>query len=304
MFLTPGSRWCLRESPLLRAISALYLLPLLLLVGCGGLFPRPDAAASMSALPPGVKTTAGRLDSATGCPLHYRSFASTGARMDAQDGGDLTILAPGFLRSQRRMRDLAATLARDGVPVATLDFCNQKPWAGRIVQNARDMQALARHLGAERVVYAGFSAGGLAALLAARADPKALGVVTLDLVETQGLGVRAARGLDRPLLALAGEPTNCNAQAKGEAVYAVAERARVRSVSGAGHCDFESPTDAVCALICEDPDGTRRVHRKQIIAEATAAVRALWQRDAAKWPGPALTGVMGVPSSPLQSGSR
>ncbi len=246
---------------------------LLLLAGCSGLAPRPEAGASQARLPSGVTVTLGRLASATGCPLDYRIYRTAGAPGDGDR--DWVILAHGFLRSQQRLSDLAARLAKDGVPVATLDFCNQKSWAGRHVQNAQDMQALARHLGAERVIYAGFSAGGLAALLAARADPKALGVVTLDLVDTQGLGVRAARGLDKPLLALAGEPTNCNAQGNAEAVYAAAGRARVRHIAGAGHCDFESPTDTFCELVCTDPDGPRRSHRRQIIADATEAVCTL-----------------------------
>ena len=258
-------------SPLRRTARGLCSVLLLLLVGCSGLDRRPDADASKAARPTGVTVTAGRHPSATGCPLDYRIYRSAAT----SDSGDWVILAHGFLRGQQRLHDLAARLAKDGVPVATLDFCNQKPWAGRHVQNARDMQALARHLGAQRVVYAGFSAGGLAALLAARADPQALGVVTLDLVDTQGLGVRAARELHKPLLALVGEPTNCNAQGNGEAVYAFAGRARVRHIAGAGHCDFESPTDTFCKLVCTDPDGQERSHRRQIIAGATEAVFAL-----------------------------
>ena len=258
-------------SPLRRTARGLCSVLLLLLVGCSGLDRRPDADASKAPQPSGVTVTAGRHPSATGCPLDYRIYRSAGA----PDDGDWVILAHGFLRGQQRLRDLAARLAKDGVQVATLDFCNQKPWAGRPVQNARDMQALARHLGAQRVVYAGFSAGGLAALLAARADPQALGVVTLDLVDTQGLGLRAARGLEKPLLALAGEPTNCNAQANGEAVYAIADRAHVQRIPGAGHCDFESPTDTFCKLVCTDPDGPGRSHRRQILADAARAVRAL-----------------------------
>ena len=260
----------LRVPPRRSALKLFYPLGLLLVAGCSGPLPRTDVTSSQP-LPNRVTVTAGRLASATGCPLNYQIY-----RIAAPpEGGDWVILAPGFLRGQGHLRDLAATLARDGMQVATLDFCNQKPWAGRHVQNARDMHALARHLGAERVVYAGFSAGGLAALLAARADPKALGVVTLDLVEAQGLGLRAARGLDKPLLALAGEPTNCNAQGNSDAVYAIAGLARVQRIAGAGHCDFESPSDALCELVCTDPDGPERSHRRQIIARAAAALQSL-----------------------------
>ncbi|WP_295886013.1 alpha/beta hydrolase [uncultured Thiohalocapsa sp.] len=263
-------------------------LPLLLLAGCGGLLLRPDAAQQTD-LPAGVALRSGQIASATGCTLDYRLYgpatqlpAAAGSGAPAR-GGDWVILAHGFLRSQARMQGLAGAMAADGMQVATLDFCNQKPWAGRHVQNGRDMVALARHLGAERVVYAGFSAGGLAALLAGRADPRTVGIVTLDLVETGGLGVGAARQLDKPLLALAGEPTNCNALDNGRAVLRATDRARVQRIAGAGHCDFEAPTDGLCELVCADPDGAERTHRAQVIAGATAAAVALFAGDADGW---------------------
>ena len=262
------------------AFKRLDLLLALFLAGCSGLLLRPDAVAPASDLPPGVSITEGRIASDTGCPLDYRAYRPRGA----VDNGDWVILAHGFLRSQQRMRDLAATMAAGDMQVATLDFCNQKPWAGRHVQNSRDMVDLARHLGAARVVYAGFSAGGLAAVLAGGADPRAVGVVTLDLVDTQGLGIGTARGLTKPLLAIAGEPTNCNALANGSAVYRVARDARVKRVGGAGHCDFESPTDGLCELVCADPDGTAETHRDAIIASATAAARSLLDEDVSGWP--------------------
>lgn len=263
-------------------------LSLLLLAGCSGLLLRPDAAAQAD-LPAGVGLRSGQIASATGCALDYRLYgpatrlpAAAGNGAPAR-GGDWVILAHGFLRSQARMRGLAGAMAADGMQVATLDFCNQKPWAGRHVQNGRDMVALARHLGAERVVYAGFSAGGLAALLAGRADATALGILTLDLVDTQGLGVGAARRLDKPLLALAGEPTNCNALANGAGVYRVADHARVQQLDGAGHCDFESPTDGLCELVCTDPDGAGGSHRERIIASARAAASALLDGSPDAW---------------------
>jgi hypothetical protein len=255
-------------------LGTLYpLLLLVLLGGCSGLLLRPDAAAraTPAELPAGVQVAAGQLRSSTGCTIDYQRYRPAAA----PDGDAWVILAHGFLRSQQRMQGLAAALAADGMQVATLDFCNQKPWAGRHVQNSRDMLALARHLGAERVVYAGFSAGGLAALLAGRADANSIGILTLDLVDAGGLGLGAARQLDKPLVALVGQPTNCNANGNAAPVYAATARARVAPIAGAGHCDFESPTDGLCELICADPDGAAASHRQAIIADATAAVSAL-----------------------------
>jgi pimeloyl-ACP methyl ester carboxylesterase len=151
------------------------------------------------------------------------------------------------------------------------------------------MQTLARHLGAERTVYAGFSAGGLAALLAAREDRGTAGVLTLDLVDAGGLGVGAARALDKPLFAIAGEPANCNAEGNGAAVYTAASAARVQWVEGTSHCDFESPTDELCELVCTDPnDEPGDARRRRIIESASRAAQALmfdggaeaaWPRD-------------------------
>ena len=284
-----------------------YLLPaLILLASCSGLMLTPASDDAASRLPAGVKIASGSIDSSTGCRLDYRLYARSG-----QDPDDLVVLAHGFLRSQARMQTLAASLAADGTLVATLDFCNSSPWDGRHAQNGLDMVALARHLDARRVVYAGFSAGGLAAVIAGRADPNSIGVVTLDLVETQGLGVRAAKGLDKPLLALAGEPTNCNALDNGRVVVSATDWARVLRISGAGHCDFEAPTDRLCELICADPnagpdatqeahiatsgaaDGSRRQEidtetsaRERIIASTGLAVASLFDGDPLAWPHP------------------
>ncbi len=272
--------------PLQRLVPA--VLTILLLAGCGGLLLRGDASPGDDTvmLSDGVELTRGRIASSTGCVLDYSTFVPTeplGATTD------WVLLAHGFLRGQARMQDLAARMAGEGLRVATLDFCNQKPWAGRHVQNSRDMLALARHLGAERVVYAGFSAGGLAALLAAREDRDTVGVLTLDLVDAGDLGLGAARALDKPLFAIAGEPANCNADGNGAAVYVAAAGARVQRVRGASHCDFESPTDRLCELVCTDPDGERGgARRLRIIDSASRAAQALlfdggnraaWPRD-------------------------
>jgi len=268
-------------------IKPLFPTLLLLLAGCSGLLLRPAHDRPEPRMPAGVEMTAGSIVSSTGCTLDYRVYAIGDANRN-----DLLMLAHGFLRSQERMQELAATLAASGVPVATLDFCNPRPWDGRHAQNALDMTALARSLGAKRVVYAGFSAGGLAALIAGRTDAGAIGVVTLDLVETQGLGVRAARGLDKPLLALAGEPTNCNALDNGRAVFAATDWARVQRIDGAGHCDFEAPTDQLCELLCSDPDAdtphaSGLDQRERIIASTTLAVHALFDGDILAWPAQA-----------------
>ncbi|MBK5941873.1 hypothetical protein CCR96_22050 [Halochromatium roseum] len=268
-----------------------------------------------------IESVESELTSATGCTIRYRLYRPAEVRSSVQLSTQV-ILAHGFLRSQQRMAGLAEAIAAEGIPVATLDLCNMQFWDGRHQQNGLDMIALARHLeagaaagaagaagaadagakadrtigasladrageGGPGVIYAGFSAGALAALVAARNDPNALGVVTLDLVDAQGIGQRSARGLDKPLIGLAGESTNCNAYDNARELFSSGDQARLMRIAGAGHCDFEAPTDALCELICTDPDqaDARRTAqlREQIQSQTLAAIMSLINGDADNW---------------------
>lgn len=191
----------------------------------------------------------------------------------------LIVLAHGFLRDQRNMRGLAMALAEAGYPVATLNARHDSPLSGGHAKNSQDMIALARHLKAERVIYAGFSAGALAALLAAQTDPSAAGALTLDLVDSQGLGLKAARALALPVVALAGAPTNCNANNNAAPVYRAIQNLRLTPIPEASHCDFESPSDWLCRALCQAPPGqdesTKAAVRAEIIRDAVAGIDQL-----------------------------
>lgn len=258
----------------------------LVLAGCFGLVARDEGYASVlgkgaaAALPEvsrgggdarrDVPIETGVVDSATGCTLHYRLYRPATAQTD-----DLVVLGHGFLRSQERMADLAQALADEGIPAVTLDFCNARFWDGRHFRNGLDMIRVADALDAKQVVYAGFSAGGLAALVAGRNDPRTLGVVALDLVDAGRLGEGMAAGLDRPLIGLVGDPSPCNAENNGLAVFSATDRAAVERVRGAEHCDFESPTDWLCRLVCKRDAPDEGSPRRDIIAAATDAVVSL-----------------------------
>lgn len=235
----------------------------LALAGCAG-------AAVPENRRPGIAIETGTLLSATGCPLHYARYRPAQASR-----GDLIVLGPGFLRSGAHLADLAQSLAATGVTTVVLDACADQTWSGSHVRRGFEMIQLADTLAAQRVVYAGFSAGALAALVAGRQDPRALGVVALDLVDAQNLGQRMADGMTRPLLGLIGEASACNAYNNGLAVYAAIPHARVARIAGASHCDFESPTDWRCRLVCESDGWNRTSSRQEIIRMATAAIKAL-----------------------------
>lgn len=233
----------------------------------GGL---PDAARGVLRIERGAQV------SRMGCILRYTAYVPPRAR-----AGDVAVIGHGFMRSQARMADLARALAGAGVTAMTLDFCDSRPWSGHAISNGLDMIGIANARHARRVVYVGFSAGALAALIAGRNDPRALGVVALDLVDAGGLGRRLAVGLERPLIGLAGAPSACNAYNNGLAVYAASPDSALESFPEAGHCDFEGPTDWLCRLACEagpeDRIGDREV-RWAIIRSSVAAVTGLFAR--------------------------
>ena len=122
------------------------------------------------------------------------------------------------------------------------------------------------------------SAGGLAALLAAADDRSSIGVLALDLVDQGGLGRRAAETLGRPIIGLFGDASRCNADNNGLAVLAAAGQGEVIRIAGATHCDFESPSDGLCRLLCEPAqraDADAGQMRKAVIATSVAAVERL-----------------------------
>ena len=105
-----------------------------------------------------------------------------------------------FLRDQDNLVGLSRALANHGIQVVTLDFCNMRLWNGNHESNGLDMRALAQKLRmSDNIIYGGFSAGALAAVLAADDDTRA--ILALDLVDQNDLGLKrhscAANTADR-----------------------------------------------------------------------------------------------------------
>jgi predicted alpha/beta-hydrolase family hydrolase len=215
----------------------------------------------------------GRLQAASGCDYDYTVY-----RSGLGDRPVDVILAHGFLRDSDRMVDLARALAGAGLTTVTLDLCNMRPWNGGHRDNALEMRRVAERLAAPRPIYAGFSAGGLAALLAAADDPDTAGALTLDLVDQAGMGRQAAARLSQPVIGLFGDASSCNADLNGLDAVNVAPRGEVVRIGGATHCDFESPTDGLCRLVCE-PEGRSQdaaaERRAFIIEQAVEAAQSM-----------------------------
>ena len=214
----------------------------------------------------------GVITSSTGCEVVYTYFEpGVGAREV------LVVLGHGFMRSRKRMEPLAQHLASWGLPVVNVEFCNSKLWAGNHDRNGADMVALAGKFKVGKVIYAGFSAGGLAAMVAADLDNNTLAYLGLDMVDHRGLGKKIAPDLAIPFFGLYAAPSACNAQNNGLDSYGLAPDSKLIKVEDASHCHFELPVDGKCAFVCGK--GEKRFSRvtiqQTIVGLATAFL--VWQ---------------------------
>lgn len=168
---------------------------------------------------------------------------------EARDPAALVVLAHGFARSKEQMAGWATHIASWGLPVVTPDLCGLLSVDHE--QNAIDLVAVASAFAeGGAVLYAGHSAGGLAALLAVADDPAAVGVLGLDLTDAEDLGLSAAPTVPVPVGHLYGEPELCNAFGSGVVAVDAAPQTQSLHLLGADHCDFENPSDALCDIAC------------------------------------------------------
>lgn len=172
--------------------------------------------------------------------LHYAPSKSNRQR---------AILAHGFLRNPETMDSLATALADGGIESVVIDLKRSRLWAGNHEENARDMMALREALGWDRVIYAGFSAGGLSALLAASADDACVRLLMLDPVDSGSQGLDAAPLVGVPALAILGKPGPGNAWRNAAAMLRRIPEVREIEFADARHFDFESPGSSRAASI-------------------------------------------------------
>jgi pimeloyl-ACP methyl ester carboxylesterase len=187
------------------------------------------------------------------------------------------VLGHGFLRTQQHLRHLSESIAAAGIAVITVDFCAMQIWNGQHLINADAMREAALHHGAEQVVFAGHSAGALAALVAARDYQNSVGVLLLDFVDDPPIGVQALRGIELPVTALFGAPSACNAQGRDFDLITRIDHALVEQFDNASHCAFESPTDYLCVWLCGN-GSTDNVVQRRIIERAVQALFAFAAR--------------------------
>jgi predicted alpha/beta-hydrolase family hydrolase len=173
------------------------------------------------------------------------------------------ILAHGFLRSPETMDHLAKALAASGIETACIKLKHSTPWNGSHSANARDMIALRQALSWESVTYAGFSAGGLSALIAASEDKACTKLLLFDPVDQATLGKDSAPKVRVPTLALLCQPGPGNAHRNASAMLAAIPGCRIVDIPDATHCDFEARPSTLCHRLTgspPDPKRTASVH--------------------------------------------
>lgn len=189
----------------------------------------------------------------------------------------LVIVAHGFSRTKANMADWGRRLAREGfvVAVPTMPtWANHARNAGAIREVADWLparQELKGRLDVTRIGLMGFSAGGLATLLATSEEPRVRVWVGLDPVDRDGQGAAAAQRLKCPAFILRAEPHACNAHGNAEGIQrALVTKTFFLRVIGGTHADPEWPTDRIAEGVCGKSSPQRRI---VFVEYAVAALR-------------------------------
>ena len=191
--------------------------------------------------PQQVTSSDSSLSAGTSCALEYTLFEPVGA-----SNAPLVVLAHGFQRGRAQMAVLGEHLASWGLRVATPQLCHSSILDTNHELNGDDMVALADALAAGAdVAYAGYSAGGLSAVVAASGDPDTAALVGLDLVDSGSIGSTYAPSVTAVAHNVVGTSNQCNSSNNGVGLVAglpAALQARV--------------TDAVRPGVLYSPKGT------------------------------------------------
>jgi len=192
--------------------------------------------------------------SETGCEVAFTEYRpQTGGSAGGADADrtPAVILAHGFLRTQQNMRGWAQLFSSHGVRTVTVSFCNSSLFNGNHAQNAADLRLVADAVATRQtpLIYAGYSAGGLSAALAAAHDERTVGYLGIDPVDSGAL-METVEALPGPAFSLLGEPNPCNREGTTRQVLPAGNPSWLIEVRFATHCTFEDPTDNRCRNLC------------------------------------------------------
>jgi len=233
--------------------------------------------------PSDVSTKTGTSPLSTGCDMKWTSYIPA-----KKASSTIVMLAHGFSRGQEQMAGWAEHWASWGFTVFTPDLCHASLWDTDHDQNGKDLEAFATFIGeGAPIAYVGQSAGGLAALLAASTDPNAQLMLGLDPVDNDNSGANAATSTNIPIAALVGISGQCNSNQNGASMMQKDPGSRVFEVTDADHCDFESPTNALCTSFCSNRDATRSDEDIQTVIRTLSTAWIAWhstlEPQASRW---------------------
>lgn len=133
---------------------------------------------------------------------------------------------------------------------------DQAVWSANIrtiAQNATNASLfpqIAAKIDATKIVYEGFSAGGLASTLAAKVQAPTL-LVLLDPVDNNNQGAAAMPSICSPVLNFFTQPSGCNNQMGWSAYASTGTGPLVRvGIKASTHCDGEDEARALCGTFC------------------------------------------------------
>ncbi len=181
------------------------------------------------------------------------------------------IISHGFARSKKQFANTAAHLSSYGFTVYAPNACSVTDHQ----KVGEDLAKLAEFIGG-KIVFVGHSAGGLRSLIAGSIYSQTSAVFGLDLVDKDEAGVKVASNFNKPLYGVFGEPSSCNSESNGTAVYQAAIDSRLIKIVDANHCSFENPSDNICLSMCKnEPSGfSEEILTKRILGFTTAFI--LW----------------------------
>ena len=180
----------------------------------------------------------------------------------------LVVVAHGFSRDRSNMAGWGERLACEGLVAAvpTLPKWSDHRANGRAINELivyLSRAPYADRIDRDRLAIMGFSAGGLATLLAAADNPRISLWIGLDPVDVNGWGADAAGRLRARVVMIRAEPSPWNAYGNAagiEQALAAAAPGRCTSLTipGAVHIDAEWPTTPAAQLVCGQSDDQKR----------------------------------------------
>ena len=215
----------------------------------------------------------GYLSTSNGDSTEYRLFSP----IDGPSAPHI-IFAHEFVSTHDYLLNLSQHYASWGLKVATMNQLHSSLIDNDPIQDAEDLILLSNQVfGGGDVIYAGYSSGGLRALIASALDTNTVAFFGLDIVDLEALGQSYSQGLNIPIFGLAGESSSCNSQSNGTGIYNEAENSKLLRITEADHCDFQSPNSFICTFLCENENNLFSSEEINLLIKNLSTAFLIWK---------------------------